>query len=63
MATTGQPKEGRMNILEVSAHYMDWRECVKRAKAFPQVETYQWYAAKAQQALVICQALYWGETR
>ena len=52
-----------MNIIEVSAHFIDWQECVKRAKAYPHIEIYQWLAAKAQMKMVICQALYWSETR
>ena len=52
-----------VSLMEVSAHWMDWNGCVRRAKANPLVETYQWLAAKAQMNLVICQAQYLAEVR
>lgn len=52
-----------MNIIEVSAHYMDWRECVRMAKANPNSQLLQFWAMKAQMKLVICQAQYFAEVR
>ena len=52
-----------MNIIEVSAHFQEWRACVREAKKQPLVLLWQYLAAKAQMKLVCAQSQYWGETQ
>ena len=52
-----------MELMEISAHFMDYRACVRRAKAYPMIVTYQYLAARAYMQMLCAQAQYFAEVR
>jgi tripartite-type tricarboxylate transporter receptor subunit TctC len=52
-----------MEIMEISAHWQDWKACVREAKKQPLNLIWQYMAAKAQMKLVCYQAQYFAEVR